>query len=420
MNILKQTLVRLGLRFPCDTDEARFAEGYVRGNVPWSQLFLLMGGLFYYCFFVYDRLIDPRNADTTHMIRGLIIAPVFALAALTLFFEWGRRRIELIIMIVMVSGQIGLSVIYATLELGFDHAALGFAVMFLGAAVMFQIRVSYLAVGAVLVVIIGVGTNLGTGNSRPGWVIVNLLAQLSAIGFGGVSSWVRERGARRQFETDKALSEARGRIDELLYSMLPTEIVRRLQSGETAIADSHGEVSIIFADLVGFTELARRISPAQLLVVLNGLFSAFDHEAERHGIDRIKTIGDAYMAIGGLQRGASIRDHAENAARFAFAMLQIVDEIVQRHGYPISIRIGLHIGPVVAGVIGVKRPAFDCWGEAVNMASRLESQAAPGTILISESSYWRLKPGFEIDPLGAIELKGIGPTKVYKLIAAAA
>lgn len=420
MTVFTQALVRLGLLFEAEDDEARFAGGYVRGNVHWSQLFLLMGGLFYYCFFVYDRLIDPANADTTHMIRGLVIAPMFSLAAVALFFEWGRRRIELIVMSVMVAGQIGLAAIYATLNSGFDYASLGYAVLFLGAAVMFQVRVSHLIVGALLMFVIGIGAHLLTGNSRPGWIVVNILAMLSAIGFGGVSSWVRERAARRQFETDKALGEARGRIDELLYSMLPTEIVRRLQSGETAIADSHGEVSIIFADLVGFTELARRISPAQLLVVLNGLFSAFDHEAERFGIDRIKTIGDAYMAIGGLQRGAAIRDHAENAARFAFAMLAIVDELVTRHGYPISIRIGLHIGPVVAGVIGVKRPAFDCWGEAVNMASRLESQAAPGTILISESSYWRLKPGFEIDPLGDIDLKGIGLTKVYKLNAAAA
>lgn len=348
MTVFTQALVRLGLLFEAEDDEARFAGGYVRGNVHWSQLFLLMGGLFYYCFFVYDRLIDPANADTTHMIRGLVIAPMFSLAAVALFFEWGRRRIELIVMSVMVAGQIGLAAIYATLNSGFDYASLGYAVLFLGAAVMFQVRVSHLIVGALLMFVIGIGAHLLTGNSRPGWIVVNILAMLSAIGFGGVSSWVRERAARRQFETDKALGEARGRIDELLYSMLPTEIVRRLQSGETAIADSHGEVSIIFADLVGFTELARRISPAQLLVVLNGLFSAFDHEAERFGIDRIKTIGDAYMAIGGLQRGAVIRDHAENAARFAFAMLAIVDELVTRHGYPISIRIGLHIGPVVA------------------------------------------------------------------------
>ena len=125
------------------------------------------------------------------------------------------------------------------------------------------------------------------------------------------------------------------------------------------------------------------------------------------------------MAIGGLQRGESARDHAENAARFAFAMLANVRELVEKSGYPINIRIGIHIGPVVSGVIGVKRPAFDCWGEAVNMASRLESQAAPGTILISESSYWRLKPDFEIVVLDEVDLKGIGMTKVYQLNAVA-
>ena len=415
MSLLDQMLIHFGLIFENPLDEACFAERYVRNNIHWSQLFLLIGGLFYYCFFIYDRLIDPLNADTTHIIRGVVIAPAFALAAALLFFEWGQRRIELVVMGIMLVGQLGLVAIYSILTLGFEYAALGFAVLYLGAAVMFQIRVKYLIIGALLMLISGIGGHLYTGNSRPGWVIINILALFAAIGFGGVSSWVRERAARRQFETDKALTEARGRIDELLYSMLPTEIVKRIQSGETAIADSHGEVSIIFADLVGFTELARRISPSQLLTILNGLFSAFDHAAERYGIDRIKTIGDAYMAIGGLQRGESARDHAENAARFAFAMLATVREMVEKTGYPINIRIGIHIGPIVSGVIGVKRPAFDCWGEAVNMASRLESQAAPGTILISESSYWRLKPDFEIAVLDEVDLKGIGLTKVYQL-----
>ena len=419
MSFLRSVYVRLGLEFEEPADEAAFADGYVRSNMRWAQFFFVLGGIFYYSFFVWDRLIDPLNADTTHMIRGLIVAPVFVLAGALGFLDWGRRHIELLVLSALTAGQIGLAVIYSILDLGFDYAALGFSMMFLGATTMFSVRLKYLWSASVFMLATGLGAHLVTGNSRPGWIVINALAILASIGFGAVSSWLRELGARRQFLTDRTLDAARGRIDELLYSMLPSEIVKRIQNGETAIADSHGEVSIIFADLVGFTDLARRISASQLLTILNGLFSAFDREAERYGIDRIKTIGDAYMAIGGLQRGEASRDHAENAARFAFAMLAIVQDMIETSGYPINIRIGIHIGPVVSGVIGVKRPAFDCWGEAVNMASRLESQAAPGTILISESGYWRLKPDFEIDALGDIDLKGIGMTKVYQLNAAA-
>ena len=413
--LLRPIFIKLGLEFEDRGDEAAFADLYVRSNMRWSQFFLVLGGLFYYSFFIWDRLIDPLHSDTTHMIRGLIVAPVFFICAALPFFEWGRRNIEFLVLAAMTAGQLGLSFIYAILNLGFDYAGLGFAIMFLGTTSMFNVRMKYLWSASLFILATGLGAHLLTGNSRAGWIVINALAILSAIGFGGVSAWLREYAARRQYRTDKTLDAARGRIDELLYSMLPSEIVRRIQRGETAIADSHGEVSIVFADLVGFTELARRISPSHLLRVLNELFSAFDREAERHAIDRIKTIGDAYMAIGGLERGEASRDHAENAARFAFAMLATVKQMVDETGYPINIRIGIHIGSVVAGVIGVKRPAFDCWGEAVNLASRLEAQALPGTIMISESGYWRLKPHFDIDVLDAVELKGIGMTKVYKL-----
>ena len=139
----------------------------------------------------------------------------------------------------------------------------------------------------------------------------------------------------------------------------------------------------------------------------------FDAEAERHGIDRIKTIGDAYMAVGGLSSGSA--NHAEDAANFALAIQACVSRLSTDLDIPIRIRVGLHVGPVVAGVIGTKRPAFDCWGEAVNVASRLENTAAPGGVLISESAYWRLRERFTIRGLTEVALKGIGPTKVFLL-----
>ena len=198
--------------------------------------------------------------------------------------------------------------------------------------------------------------------------------------------------------------------------MLPREVVQRIQAGETAIADLHGEVSIIFADLAGFTEMSRKISPSHLVKVLNDLFSSFDRDAERLGIERIKTIGDAYMAIGGLSRSADGVDHVEAAALFALAIQARVLLLVSEMEYPLQIRVGLHVGPVVAGVIGVTRPAFDCWGESVNLASRIEGHATPGTILVSESAYWRLKPLFAMAPQGETELKGIGTTRVFRLV----
>lgn len=197
--------------------------------------------------------------------------------------------------------------------------------------------------------------------------------------------------------------------------MLPGDIVDRIQAGDELIADSHGEVSTIFTDLIGFTELSRRTSPAELVEVLNRLFSAFYIEAERHRVERIKTIGDCYMAVGGLTHSAGTGDHAENAADFALAIQQAVRHVFSNPGQPVEICIGLHIGPVVAGVIGVRRPAFDFWGEAVNLASRLESNAGAGSILISESAYDRLSTLIDVEAKDDVEMKDSGKAKVSQL-----
>lgn len=413
---MTKLLERLGLHCATVEDERVFADRFLLGTVTESQLFLFVSALFVYTFFLWDRIIDPLHWEATHMIRGLVISPLMVLGAVSLFTNFGKRHFEAVIMTAMLVCQTGLAVVYATLDRGYEYAALGFSLTLLGTTAMFPIRSRFLIIASALTLIIVIAGHLWADNARPGWIIVNLMAVLCAISFGTLSAYIRERGARFAFRTQKELAASRERVDELLHSMLPREIVTRIQAGETAIADSHGEVSIIFADLAGFTELSRKISPAHLVKVLNSLFSTFDLEAERFTIDRIKTIGDAYMAIGGLTRIPGGRDHAENAAEFAFAMQRAVQRMIEDLGYPIQIRIGLHVGPVVAGVIGVRRPAFDCWGESVNLASRLESRAAPGTILISESAYWRLRPMYEIETQDDMELKGIGTAKVYRLV----
>jgi class 3 adenylate cyclase len=197
--------------------------------------------------------------------------------------------------------------------------------------------------------------------------------------------------------------------------MMPHEIVARIQAGESTIADIHGEVSIVFADLVGFTALSRQLSASTLVDLLNRVFSRFDAAAGRLGIEKIKTIGDAYMAVGGLSFGDDTQGHAERMAEFALTMRDITVDIAAETELPVAIRIGLHVGPVVAGVIGVKKPAFDCWGEAVNMASRLEHASGPGAVLISESAYERLRRSFRVEAAPAVDLKGIGLSKVYLL-----
>lgn len=408
-------LVRLGLKFANPADEELFADRFLRDAIPVSQIFLLVGALFYYVFFTWDQIIDPVNSDTTQAIRGLIVAPIMCLCAAALFTRFGRRHPELMVLTSFVVGQFGLVAVYSTLSSGFNFAAVGFVLLFMGTTAGFPVRAKYLVAASFFMLASGIGGHLWANNARPGWLIVNILAILCAIAFGSIAAYFRERAARDEFLVRRELEVSRARVDQLLHSILPNEIVQRIQDGETAIADSLGEVSIVFADMAGFTNLARRLSPTDLIRMLSVVFSAFDRQAERFGVERIKTIGDAYMAIGGLGKSESGRDHAIDTAEFLLSARDEVQQLIAESGYPLDVRVGFHVGPVVAGVIGRRRPAFDCWGESVNLASRLESHAPQGEILISESAYWRLRNLYDLEEMDDLDLKGIGTTKAFLL-----
>lgn len=415
MSAFRQLLVRLGLEFEDPADEAAFVDRHVRGWIPFTQGFSALGGFFFFTFSYWDSLIDPEGAKATIWLRGGVAAIMF-LSCVILFSAWGKRHGEKIVLATCVSGQAALVFVYGMLDNGYNYAAVAFLLMYIGTASAFPLRAQLLVFASAFMMISGIAGHIWFANAAPGWLPVNILLLSCGVSFGTLSAYFRERGSRIQFRTDQALAASKSRIEELLHSILPRDVVQRMNEGENEIADSLREVSIVFADLAGFTALARKVSAQELVTILARLFSAFDKEAERFGIDRIKTIGDAYMAIGGIGRSVG-RDHAEDAADFALAVQAAVRRLTKEWNYAIDVRIGLHIGPVIAGVIGRRRPAFDCWGEAVNLASRLESNAPRGEILVSESAYMRLKERFAVEPLANdLELKGIGLTKAYTLI----
>lgn len=415
LSAFRQWLVRFGLEFEDPADEAAFIDRHVRGWVPFTQGFLVLGAMFFILFAIWDVLIDPADLGKTLMLR-VLVAVVLCGSSAMLFTDWGKKHVELVVLSGCITGQAALVVIFGILDNGYDYAAVAFLLMYVGTASAFPFRAQVLAIASVFLMVSGVAGHLYFANAQPGWLPVNILLMGCGVSFGALSAYFRERGARIQFRTDRALAASKARVEELLHSILPRDVVQRMQDGESEIADSLGEVSIVFADLAGFTALARQVSAQELVKILARLFSAFDKEAERYGIDRIKTIGDAYMAIGGLGRAVG-RDHAEDAADFALAVQTAVRKHIRDWNYPIDVRIGLHIGPVIAGVIGRRRPAFDCWGEAVNLASRLESNAPRGEILVSESAHVRLKERFTLEPVAnELELKGIGLTKAYRLV----
>jgi adenylate cyclase len=208
------------------------------------------------------------------------------------------------------------------------------------------------------------------------------------------------------------LEAERARSRELLLNVLPERILTRLEAGEQPIADGHDAVAVLFSDFAGFTGIAARLAPTVLVDELNALFSAFDEICARHGVERIKTIGDAYLAIGGLAGGQA------GAVAVADAALEMCAFVSQRTDGAADwrVRIGLHLGPIVAGIVGVSRFAYDVWGDTVNVASRLESTSEPGRIHVSRQFAIGLGDGYRVEPRGTVDLKGKGPTETYWLV----
>jgi class 3 adenylate cyclase len=222
-------------------------------------------------------------------------------------------------------------------------------------------------------------------------------------------NWDIERRARAVFAATQALEAERARTEELLYNVLPREVAARLKAGE-AVADSFSDLTVLFVDLVDFSKLAKRVSPGHLVKLLNIFFSAADRCAERHGLEKVKTIGDAYLAVAG---GMGSRNADSRAAlAFARALVEALEQIARETGIALQVRIGIHTGPVVGGVIGSTRLAYDYWGDTMNIASRLQSVAPPNGVAVSEATYFQTRAEQEYRPETAI-LKGIGETRIH-------
>jgi len=204
------------------------------------------------------------------------------------------------------------------------------------------------------------------------------------------------------------------RSERLLLNVLPPAIAERLKRNEINIAQGHADVTVMFADIVGFTRMTEELSPVETVKILNDVFSIFDDIADKHRVEKIKTIGDAYMACAGLDTGAQVH-YADAVGSMALEMIQKVDEYRRRTGERVQIRIGIGTGPVVAGVIGKRKFIYDMWGDTVNVAFRLAADAPPETVQVDLTTHRRLHNRFRFDPVQEVEIKGKGRMQVYQL-----
>jgi class 3 adenylate cyclase len=236
--------------------------------------------------------------------------------------------------------------------------------------------------------------------------IVFLLLRFSATEKQKIEARLREAHAQLRIEQERS--------EQLLLNILPGPIAERLKNSRQPIADGFADVSVMFVDIVNFTRVAEKLNPQQVFAMLNRIFSSFDELAEKFGLEKIKTIGDAYMVAGGLTDTRS--DYTEALADLALVMRDLLRRDLEVNAYELEVRIGIGTGPVVAGVVGTKKFIYDLWGDTVNLASRITGEGAPGMIQVDTATFAKLRESFDFMAPQSIYLKGKGRTIVHRVV----
>ncbi len=405
----------LTLRFPTELEEEYLVDYYRSSIGPIRASALLI--LFLVIAFGLREIGDPpgRERATQLLLRYGITAPALVAGLLCTYSPGFKRWMQ-----AGIAAGVALLSLTVTAQLLFVRdpivdlkVLVTLIIITLSVYSLAHLRLRF-AAAAGWMMMGGYAVGLAQLPTGPGHRIVpDLLALLVANVLGMAAAHVTERHLRRDFLLTRAIDAERLKSERLLLNILPSAVADRLKAGATVIADSFPEATVLFADIKDFTPMSARMSPERLVGLLNDIFSTFDGLAEQHGLEKIKTTGDAYMVVGGLPTVRA--DHAEAVANLALDMQTAVAGFHADDGHAIALRIGIHTGPVVAGVIGARKFAYDLWGDTVNTASRMESQGLPNRIHVTEATYQRLKDKYVFERRGEIEVRGRGPMVSYFL-----
>jgi class 3 adenylate cyclase len=344
------------------------------------------------------------------------VAVAFALTFTALAYVPSFRRRAFALSVALTIGNAAYTVLpmlrYGVAG-GSDVGTLVLFIVFTGWVFPYTLKQILAVLGVVLAMYLGAGVTRFRAEDA-GWLVEGLFLVTTAAVITAVGTHLASQLRQREHVARWELAREQEASEQLLLNILPESVVARLKREQSAIAEGFLEATVLFVDLVGFTTLSAKLAPGKLVEMLNEIFSKLDALTEKHGLEKIKTIGDAYMAVAGVPTPR--KDHASAVASMALELRELARAFATPTGEPIQIRIGINSGPVVAGVIGTKKFSYDLWGDTVNTAARMEAYAEPGTIQVTERTYERLRTQFLFEPRGTIEVKGKGEMKTYTLL----
>ncbi len=413
------SLRRLRLRFRDDPSlEKAFRADQFRHNLG-NIRFAFLAGIALWL--LWGVLLNPRmlalsdqRFDT--VMRFGVFIPMLAVGFALTFTRFFARAWEWIAVAIAVATLlVWVYYVSRVLTLPAEYGYVGVILITAFSYTLLRLRFVFV----VLITVVGIAAYLPYALTAAYILPLSLvLATLYLVSFGTLgllAAYRAERFSRRLFLRERQLDQERARSDALLLNILPQAIVEQLKDSPSGrIAQAFDRVSVVFADAVGSTGQAARSTPEEFADSLDELFRTFDLIADRYHLEKIKTIGDAYMAVAGAP--VPMTDHAEAAVAMALDIVAEAGEIRWPSGDPIEVRVGVASGPAVAGVIGVRKFAYDLWGDTVNLASRLEEYGEPGQALVSESTASQLADRFDFAPTQLMDVKGKGPTPVRVLL----
>ncbi|HEX6400450.1 MAG TPA: adenylate/guanylate cyclase domain-containing protein [Actinomycetota bacterium] len=408
------------LKFKDEWLERRFQDTYFDANIQYIRIATFLGAVTWAAFGPLAQLVVEEGFVRDAVIRyGLGVPTGLVSLALTYLPNYRRFWQPTITGAILFSGLVWVIHRALVVDARPDWGYAGNMLILIFAYILSRLQFRYSALaGVALIAMHNIGAFLFTNELTIDIVFGDYFLLITAF-IGSVGAYVLERSQRLLFLRDRELDRERGRSEGLLRNILPEHVADLLKQRDPAtghghIAQAFDEVTVVFADLVDFTQQSGRSKPPEIVEVLDEVFSRFDALAERFGLEKIKTIGDAYMAVAGVPEPRA--NHVEVAAQMALAMREEVRQLRWPSGDAMTVRIGMATGPAVAGVIGTRKFAYDLWGDTVNTAARMESNGIPSEIQVSEAVHDRLRDRFLFSDVHIVNLKGKGPTPARFLL----
>lgn len=394
--------------------ELAFRASHSRKMLSQVRHALLIASSIYVLYTILDFVVLTEGHWKAALIRFLVVLPIFILGYLATFKPFFRKRLQLLVMFMVFAGGMGLSVIGISYEATHsDLYLLGPIFPLFWAFIYSGLRfINALAVCLLLIVCYNL-MYIVFGQFGMTFITTYNFFLFTALIIGSLGGYTIEKYYRLDFVNQKLLAEEKQKNEKLLLNILPKNIANELKQHQGTIAKDYDQIIVLFADLVEFSKLSQDHSAQDVVKILNDIFSIFDRLTDEYGLEKIKTIGDSYMVTSNLQY--SDQQAPRKVVEFALAISLALQDYNAQTKHDLKLRIGIHAGDAVAGVIGVKKFVYDVWGNTVNIASRMESSCPSNEIQVSQSMYELLKADYELEPRGQVEMKGFGFMPAYLL-----